>query len=282
MIARRPWRGAPFFTGFAGCLVLAAAGVCLADPQEIPAQPPVRAAALHLVELKSGRVLLTKNATQPLPPASLTKIMTAVVALNEASLHDVIQIDGRALHVRSSLKLRRGEPYLLRDLLAAMLVTSANDACEAIAWHIGGTPAQFVEKMNARAAVLGLSRTHFANPCGFDAPGHYSTAEDLTRLTQAALQIPEFSMMVRTVEREIATTDGRRRIHLYSTNQLLLDPDVTGVKTGFTNKAGRCLIASMFKDGQQLLLVGLNVVDRWEQATQLLRYGQALLRTGQE
>ena len=89
-------------------------------------------------------------------------------------------------------------------------------------------------------------------------------------------------MMVRTVEREIATTDGRRSIHLYSTNQLLLDPDVTGVKTGFTNKAGRCLIASMFKDGQQLLLVGLNVVDRWEQATQLLRYGQALLRTGQE
>ena len=162
------------------------------------------------------------------------------------------------------------------------LATDLDREGEAIAWHIGGTPTQFVEKMNARAAVLGLSRTHFANPCGFDAPGHYSTAEDLTRLTQAALQIPEFSMMVRTVEREIATTDGLRSIHIYSTNQLLLDPDVTGVKTGFTNKAGRCLIASMFKDGQQLLLVGLNVVDRWEQATQLLRYGQALLRPGQE
>ncbi len=282
MIARRQARCALFFAGLTGCLVLVAAGVSLADSPEIPEQPPVRAAALHLVELKSGRVLLTKNATQPLPPASLTKIMTAVVALNEASLHDVVRIDGRALHARSSLKLRRGEPFLLRDLLAAMLVTSANDACEAIAWHIGGTPAQFVEKMNARATVLGLTRTHFANPCGFDAPGHYSTAEDLARLTRAALQIPEFSMMVRTVEREIATTDGSRSIHLYSTNQLLLDPDVTGVKTGFTNKAGRCLIASMFKDGQQLLLVGLNVIDRWEQATQLLRYGQALLRAGQE
>lgn len=279
MIARRQARRALFF---AGCLVLGAAGAGRADSSEMPAQPTVQAAALYLVELKSGRVLLTKNATQPLPPASLTKIMTAAVALSEASLHDVVRIDGRALHTRSSLKLRRGEPFLLRDLLAAMLVTSANDACEAIAWHIGGTPVQFVEKMNARAKVLGLTRTHFVNPCGFDAPGHYSTAEDLARLTQAALQIPEFSMMVRTVEREIATTDGSRSIHLYSTNQLLLDPDVTGVKTGFTNKAGRCLIASMFKDGQQLLLVGLNVIDRWEQAARLLRYGQTLLRTGQE
>jgi D-alanyl-D-alanine carboxypeptidase (penicillin-binding protein 5/6) len=263
-------------------VVLSTVAVCHAEAEEIPPQPPVQAAALHLVELKSGRVLFTKNATQPLPPASLTKIMTAVVALNHASLHDVVRIDARALHYRSSLKLRRGEQFLLRDLLAAMLVTSANDACEAIAWHIGGTPARFVEKMNDRAKALGLTRSHFTNPCGFDAPGHYSTAEDLATLTETALQISEFSMMVRTVEREIATVDGSRRIHLYSTNQLLLDPDVTGVKTGFTNKAGRCLIASMFKDGQQLLLVGLNVIDRWEQATQLLRYGHAVMRTGQE
>lgn len=262
--------------------VLGTVAVCHAEAGEIPPQPPVQAAALHLIELKSGHVLFTKNATQPLPPASLTKIMTAVVALNEASLHDVVRIDARALHYHSSLKLRRGEQFLLRDLLAAMLVTSANDACEAIAWHIGGTPARFVEKMNERANALGLTRTHFANPCGFDAPGHYSTAKELATLTETALQIPEFSMMVRTVEREITTVDESRRIHLYSTNQLLLDPDVTGVKTGFTTKAGRCLIASMFKDGQQLLLVGLNVIDRWEQATRLLRYGHAVMRTGQE
>ena len=253
----------------------------LTAAEELPAQPPVEAAALHLVDLKTGRVLLTKNATAPLPPASLTKIMTAMVALSDGGLHDVVRIDGRALRHRSSLRFRAGERFLLRDLLAAMLVTSANDACEAVAWHIGGTVERFVGRMNAQAKTLGLARTHFANPCGFDAPEHYSTAEDLARLTEAALRLPEFAMMVRTVEREIAAVDGGRRIHLSSTNELLLDPDVTGVKTGFTNRAGRCLIASMAKNGHQLLLVGLNVQDRWEQATRLLRYGETVMGTPQ-
>ena len=132
--------------------------------------------------------------------------------------------------------------------------------------------------MNKRARGLGLQDTHFANACGFDAPDHYSTATDLAKLTERALNIPVFSMMVRTVTRDIATVDGTRRVSLHSTNELLLDPDVTGVKTGYTSKAGRCVIASMFKDGHRLLLVGLNVVDRWEQATRLLRYGQAVVR----
>jgi len=205
--------------------------------------------------------------------------MTALVALHDARLHEVVRVDGRALRHRSSLKLRPGEEFPLRDLVAAMLVTSANDACEAVAWHIGGTDARFVEMMNARAGALGLAHTHFSNACGFDDPAHYSTAEDLSRLTEAALRLPDFSMMVRTVTREIATVDGRRRIALHTTNELLRDPDVNGVKTGFTNKAGRCLIAGMFKDGHQLVLVGLNVRDRWEQAANLLRYGQAVLRS---
>ena len=166
----------------------------------------------------------------------------------------------------------------MRDLLTAMLVASANDACEAIAWHIGGDDKKFVTMMNERVRVLGLTNTHFANPCGFDAPGHYSTATDLAKLTGHALGVPAISMMVRTVTREIETVDGTRQISLHTTNELLLDPDVTGVKTGYTSHAGRCLIASMFKDGHQLLLVGLNVKDRWEQAPRLLRYGQAVLQ----
>ena len=89
-------------------------------------------------------------------------------------------------------------------------------------------------------------------------------------------------MMVRTIVRDIASVDGKRQVSLHSTNELLLDPDVNGVKTGYTSKAGRCLIASMFKDGHRLLLVGLNVKDRWEQAPRLLRYGQELLRGGSE
>lgn len=246
--------------------------------QGTPAKPSIKASALYLVELKSGRVLLEKDATRRLPPASLTKIMTALVALEAASPEQVVQVDRRAVAHRSSLKLQAGEQFLLRDLLTAMLVTSANDACEAIAWHVGGKTGRFVAMMNERARGLGLENTHFANACGFDAPGHYSTATDLAKLTGQALDVPAISMMVRTITRDIATVDGARHISLHTTNELLLDPDVTGVKTGYTTKAGRCLIASMFKDGHRLLLVGLNVLDRWEQAPKLLRYGQTVLQ----
>jgi serine-type D-Ala-D-Ala carboxypeptidase (penicillin-binding protein 5/6) len=246
--------------------------------QETPIKPSIKASALYLVELKSGRVLLEKDPARRLPPASLTKIMTALIALESAPLQEVVKIDRRALVHQSSLKFQAGEEFLLRDLLTAMLVSSANDACEAVAWHVGGNANKFVAMMNERASALGLKNTHFANACGFDAPGHYSTAADLAKLTEQALQQPVFSMMVRTIVRDIATVDGTRKVSLHSTNELLLDPDVNGVKTGYTSKAGRCLIASMFKDGHRLLLVGLNVMDQWEQSTKLLRYGQAVLQ----
>jgi D-alanyl-D-alanine carboxypeptidase (penicillin-binding protein 5/6) len=248
--------------------------------QDTPTKPSIKASALYMVELKSGRVLLEKDPARRLPPASLTKIMTALIALESAPLQEVVKIDRRALVHPSSLKFQPGEEFLLRDLVTAMLVASANDACEAVAWHIGSDDKRFVAMMNERVQVLGLRDTHFSNACGFDAPGHYSTAADLAKLTEQALQIPAISMIVRTVVRDIASVDGKRQVSLRSTNELLLDPDVTGVKTGYTSKAGRCLIASMFKDGHQLLLVGLNVMDRWEQATRLLRYGQMVLQTG--
>jgi D-alanyl-D-alanine carboxypeptidase (penicillin-binding protein 5/6) len=272
-------RGGLLVVGMAVSVMLCGIDV---HADNLPTKPSVKASALYLIELKSGRVLLEKDATRRLPPASLTKVMTALVAMEAASPQQVVQVDRRALVHRSSVNLHAGEQFLLRDLLTAMLVTSANDACEAIAWHVGGDADRFVTMMNERARALGLHDTHFANACGFDAPGHYSTAADLAKLTERALHVPDISMMVRTVIRGITSVDGKRQVPLHSTNELLLDPDVTGVKTGYTSKAGRCLIASMFKDGHQLLLVGLNVRDRWEQATQLLRYGQAVLRAGNE
>ena len=249
-------------------------------PSSPPDRPVIKASALYLIELQSGRILLEENATRRLPPASLTKIMTALVALESAPLQEAVKIHPRAIVHHSSYNFQPGEEFILRDLLTAMLVASANDACEAIAWHIGGDDRRFVALMNERARALGLKNTHFANACGFDAPGHYSTAADLAKLTEQALQQPIFSMMVRTLVRDISTVDGSRQLSVHSTNELLLDPDVTGVKTGYTSKAGRCLIASMFKDDHRLLLVGLNVMNRWEQATGLLRYGQAVLRAG--
>ena len=243
-----------------------------------PDRPVIKAAALYMVELQTGQVLLEKNATRRLPPASLTKIMTALIALESAPLHEVVKIDRRAVVHHSSYQFQPGEEFLLRDLVTAMLVASANDACEAVAWHIGGDDKRFVAKMNERASALGLQDTHFVNPCGFDAPGHYSTAADLAKLTGLALQQPFFSMMVRTLVRDISTVDGKRKLSLHSTNELLVDSDVNGVKTGYTSKAGRCLIASMFKDGHRLLLVGLNLMDQWKQATRLLHYGHAVLQ----
>ena len=243
-----------------------------------PDRPVIKAAALYMVELQSGQVLLEKNATRRLPPASLTKIMTALIALESAPLHEVVKIDRRAVVHHSSYQFQPGEEFLLRDLVTAMLVASANDACEAVAWHIGGDDKRFVAMMNERASALGLQDTHFVNPCGFDAPEHYSTAADLATLTDRALQQPFFSMMVRTLVRDISTVDGKRKLSLHSTNELLVDSDVNGVKTGYTSKAGRCLIASMFKDGHRLLLVGLNLMDQWEQASKLLRYGHEVLQ----
>jgi D-alanyl-D-alanine carboxypeptidase (penicillin-binding protein 5/6) len=249
-----------------------------AESGHAPVRPAINASALYLVELQSGRVLLEQNATRRLPPASLTKIMTALLALESAPLQDVVKIDRRAIVHHSAYKFLPGEEFLLRDLVTAMLVTSANDACEAIAWHIGGDEKRFVAKMNERAGTLGLKDTHFANACGFDASGHYSTAADLAKLTERALQQPIFSMMVRTLVRDIRTVDGGRQLVLQSTNELLKDPEVNGVKTGYTSKAGRCLIASMFKNGHRLLLVGLNLMDQWEQASRLLRYGHDVLQ----
>ncbi|MDH5775949.1 MAG: D-alanyl-D-alanine carboxypeptidase [Nitrospirota bacterium] len=246
-----------------------------------PHKPRVKASAVYMMEMQSGQILLEKNATQRLPPASLTKIMTALVALEKASPQQIVSVDHRALVKRPPrLKLKAGEEFLLHDLLAAMLVTSANDACQAVALQIGGEMPSFVDMMNNRAQALNLHGTQFANPCGFDAPGHYSTAVDLAKLTEEAMQTPTFAMMVRTLERDITSLNGQHHVHLSSTNQLLLDPDITGVKTGFTSKAGRCLIASMYKNGHHVLLVGLNVKNRWKQAEQLLQYGQALLGTG--
>jgi len=253
-------------------------GVHAAQSVKPAERPVINAAALYLIELQSGRVLLEKNATRRLPPASLTKIMTALIALESARLQEVVKIHPRAVVHHSSYNFRPGEEFLLRDLVTAMLVASANDACEAIAWHIGGDEKRFVAMMNQRTGKLGLTNTHFANPCGFDAPGHYSTAADLAKLTEQALQQPFFSMMVRTLVRDISTVDGARKMSLHSTNELLVDPDVNGVKTGYTNKAGRCLIASMFKDGHLLLLVALNMMDQWEQASRLLRYGQTVMQ----
>ena len=235
----------------------------------------VPAHSILLKDLRSGRTLYEHESEKRLSPASLTKIMSALVILEKGHLTDQATISKNAARApKTHLRLKAGEVFRLEDLLKAMLIVSANDACLAAVEHVGGDEAQFVLLMNAKAAALGLSDTHFSNGCGFDGPDHYSTAEDLAKISEAALQNAVFRELVRE-EREIITPiTGHRAYVLHNTNRLLgRIPGVEGVKTGFTSKAGRCLIAKVSQNGSDLLLVILNSNRRWNTAKSLIDYG---------
>jgi len=161
----------------------------------------------------------------------------------------------------SRIGLKAGQQLRMRDLLAAMVVRSANDACRAIADHFGVT---FVSSMNQRAAALGLRDTQFVDPCGHDKPGQYSTAADLARLAEQAMQHPEFARLARTERLTISTVDGRRQFRFATTNALLGRYEgVIGVKTGSTGRAGNCVVAIAERSGVRVLLVLLHAPNRW-------------------
>jgi serine-type D-Ala-D-Ala carboxypeptidase (penicillin-binding protein 5/6) len=235
----------------------------------------VPAHSILLKELKSGMTLYQFESERRLSPASLTKIMSALVILEHGRLADEVIISSKAARAHKiRLRLRTGQIFRLEDLLKAMLIVSANDACLAAIEHVGGSEEQFVMMMNAKAATFRLSNTHFSNACGFDAPDHYSTAEDLAKLSEIALQDPIFKELVREEREIIMPVNGSRSYVLRNTNRLLgRVPGVEGVKTGFTSKAGRCLIAKVSQDGNDLLLVILNSKRRWNTATSLINYG---------
>jgi D-alanyl-D-alanine carboxypeptidase (penicillin-binding protein 5/6) len=233
------------------------------------------AESILLKDLSTGRTLYEHGSDRRLSPASLTKIMTSLVILDYGKLQDLVTVSREAANAHKiRLRLRTGQVFRLVDLLKAMLITSANDACLAAAIHVGGSEERFVLLMNAKAVALGLHNTHFTNACGFDAPDHYTTAHDLAVLSELALQHPLFRTFVKE-EREVISAVNTNRSYLLRTTNRLLGrmPGVVGVKTGFTSKAGRCLIAKVSQDGKDLLLVLLHASHRWNTATHLIRYG---------
>ncbi len=234
--------------------------------------PKVRAKGLLLVDLDQRRVLYESNSTVRLAPASLTKVMTAVIAIDEGDPDAEVTVSRHAARaIGHRLRLRAGQTFRLGDLVEAMLITSANDACRAVAEAIAGTEAEFVKTMNRYADALMLTETHFANACGFDAPGHYSTAQDLARLATAAQERPAFAEAVKVRAGRLVTMDGRRVYPLRTTNRLMGTFDgMVGVKTGFTRGAGRCLIARVVREQGDVLLVMLNAPRRWGDASVLL------------
>jgi D-alanyl-D-alanine carboxypeptidase (penicillin-binding protein 5/6) len=228
-------------------------------------------AAAYVVEL-DGRTLWSKAADRALPPASLTKIMTALVFLESGKpLDGVVTVSASAQRASGSrLGLKAGERLRAAEVLAAMLLRSANDACLALAEHVAGDKARFAALMNARASELGLVRTHFTNPCGHDEPGHRSTARDLALLARVAMAKPVFARIVETVDLPIATLEGRR-FALVNGNELVgRYAGAIGVKTGFTPGAGKCLVALARRNGIEVLLVLLNGRNRWWESVAVL------------
>jgi len=245
-----------------------------ADGRPLPWRK-VPAHSILLKELNSGRILYEHEAGKRLSPASLTKIMSALVILELGRLDDQVTVSKNAARAhKTHLRLKPGQVFRLEDLLKAMLIVSANDACLAAVEHVGGDEDQFVALMNAKATALGLGDTHFSNACGFDGLDHYSTAEDLAQLSQIALQQPTFRQLVREERSIIVPVNGYRPYVLHNTNRLLgRIPGVEGIKTGFTSKAGRCLIAKVSQNGSDLLLVILNSNRRWDTAKNLINFG---------
>lgn len=242
-------------------------------------QPAVSARGAILIDAASGQVLFAEHTTERLAPASTTKLMTALLAVESGRYFDSVTIAGSDLVGGSSMGLTAGETITFRDLLDGLLIVSGNDAANAIARYLGarlpgsGKPvARFVARMNARAAELGLRGTTFKNPEGLDAPGHLVTTADLATLALAALREPVIAQIVAT---PAATVHSNKRTYTLRSTNLLLGrmPGALGVKTGTTDAGGECLVALVERDGRRLLAVVLGSADRYADATTLIEWG---------
>lgn len=219
-----------------------------------------------------GQVLGAEEPDLARAPASLTKLLTALVVLDagvppERWLTASARV---AASKPSRLGLRSGESLRAEDALTAMLVHSANDACELLVEHTTPTLGQFVERMNRKARMLGMSASHFSSPCGFDAPDQFATAKDLLRLAQAVWAIPDIRRIASLRDASVRTRAGRV-LHFRTTNALLGRLDgVVGLKTGFTSAAGTCLVAVAERGDHRVWLVMLGAQDRWWSAHRLI------------
>ena len=237
---------------------------------------PVQARAVsakraYVVDAVSGRVLFEKNATEQSLIASTTKIMTALVVCEQCNVLDRMRIPKEAVGIEgSSMYLKEGEVLTIQELLYGLMLSSGNDAAVALAIYCGGTVEGFAEMMNDKARVLGLTGTHFENPNGLDSPGHYSTAKDLAKLAAYAMENPIFA---KTVSAKSVTIGDR---YLTNHNKLLWRVDgADGVKTGYTQAAGRILVSSASREGRRLIAVTIDDPDDWNDHASLLEEGFA-------
>lgn len=227
-------------------------------------------ARAYLIEI-DGEERWAGSADEALPIASLTKLMTALLVVEEGSLDGLLTVTATAAaETGSRLGLRKGDRVRRSDLLAATLIRSANDACRALADGIAGSERAFVERMNRRAHEIGMARSRFANACGHDDEDNRSSVRDLVRLTRAALAHEAIATRVAQSGHAFVSEQGHR-FRFRNTNALLGSlAGARGVKTGWTPQAGRCLIALVEREGREVLAVLLHAPDRWWDAVGLI------------
>lgn len=248
------------------CLLLFSFSVCAID---------ISAKSAVLIEPQCGDVIFEKNANERLPMASTTKIMTAIVVIENAPLDKTVKIEPYMTGVEgSSIYLKVGEELTVKELLYALMLESANDAAVALAYTVGGSIEGFAQMMNDKATTLGLTSTHFENPHGLDSQNHYTTAKELGIIASYAMKNQVFAEIASTAKMAISSADGDGKRLLVNHNRLLRTYDgANGVKTGFTKRCGRCLVSSALRDGVSLICVTLNAPNDWQDHEKLLNYG---------
>lgn len=257
-------------------LVLMAYVLSLFSASAGTAAPAVSAQGAAVIDVESGRILYQKQGNEKMRVASLTKIMTAIVAIEEGKLDELVTVPDYAIGTEgSSIYLRHGEKLTLEHLLYGLMLRSGNDAAVTIADHIGGSIEGFARLMNEKAEYLGLSNTHFTNPHGLDDSNHhYSSAVDLAKLTAYALRNKDFQRIVATKVIQIPQEGESWDRKLINKNKMLrLYEGADGVKTGYTKLAKRCLVSSATRDERQVAVVTLNAPNDWDDHARLLDFG---------
>lgn len=239
------------------------------------------AKAAILINADTGEVIYEQNPKEKLPMASTTKIMTALLLCEKGDMEKQITVTDEMVRVEgSSMGLLAGDKVSFKALLYGMLLASGNDAANVTAYALGGTVNGFVKMMNEKAESLGLNNTHFETPSGLDGDEHYTTAEDLANLARVCMQNPIFKEAASSKSATLEYGNPPYRRTLTNHNKLLKTFEgAIGVKTGFTKKAGRCLVSAAERDGKRVIAVTLKDPDDWADHTALLNYGLEQIKT---
>jgi len=242
---------------------------------EVASDVNISAKGAVVMDVKTGRVLYSKNMNTQLEMASTTKIMTALLAVESGKLNDVVTVKQSSCNIEgSSIYLRPGEKLTVEELTYGLMLRSGNDASVVIAEYIGGNMDNFLALMNRKAKDIGADNTHFTNPNGLPNNNHYTTAYDLALITTYAMKNPKFSEIVSAKNKTIPGPPGENwnRILKNKNKMLWTFEGADGVKTGYTKNAGRCLVTSATRNNMQLVCVVLNCGPMWEESTALLEH----------